>query len=449
MAGEISFSGIATGLDSKSIIQSLLTLERRPITRLQTERGTLTSRQNEINGIRSKLRRLADSVNALDKDGAFGLYTSTSSDEEKLGVEASGSALTGSHTINITALAVAKSGSSNVGYADVDTTKFGSGSITILVGTKETTVDITANQNDTLAGIRDAINNADAGVQASTIFDGTNYKLVLNSTKTGTANAFSVSSDFSFLNEGTGFSQIRAAANASFNIDGLAVTSAENTVKDAIQGVTLTLKNTGTNLTFGVQRDKTEIGDKFQDFIDAFNDAQTALSTAGAKKDATLSNIRSRLAGTLSTDLSAADFDFTALSQIGITRDTTGKVKLDRTKLDDAIDDNFAGVVATFQGLANNTTKTGVADAFRLILEGNKDNPSAQGSGILNTGSGLLALREQSIASRIRRIDDQITVTEKRLDGLELSLTKKFANLEQLSARFQSQSGFISTLSRR
>jgi flagellar hook-associated protein 2 len=439
MAGAINFTGLATGLDSKAIIDQLMALERQPLQRLQEKRATLTAQQNDLGGLRSKLTRLQTATAALDKAGGLALYTSTVSDEDKIGVSASGKALPGTHTLNVTQLAEAKTGASTTAYADVDTTKFGSGTVTFVVNGVEKTVNITANQNDTLAGIRDAINAADAGVQASTIYDGTGYRLALTSTKTGLDNAFTSSSTFSFLNEGTGFSQLSGAKNALFTLDGLAVSSQTNTVENSLEGVALTLKNTGTNLSFTVARDTTKIGDVFKEFVDAYNDVQSTVKAGASKNNATLSTVGNRLRGTFSELLSSSDFSFVGLSQLGVTTDATGAAKLDRTKLETAIKNDFAGVVAAVQGSLTDTTKTGIADRFKLLLEGDTTTTSTNRSGLLTSGSGLLAASATNITDRIRRIDDDMDRQQRRLDKSELALRKRFADLEQLTARYQAQ----------
>lgn len=446
MAGDITFSGLSTGLDTQSIIKQLMALEQRPIDRLETQKSSLNKRKSDFSSIRSKLSRLSAAANALDAQSGLSLFKATVSDEEKLSVSATGSALPGSHTIDVTTLAEAKTGSSNVRFADVDTTKHGTGSITFVVAGIEKTVEITSGANDTLAGIRDAINAADAGVQASTIYDGQGYKLVVSSEKTGLANAFSVSSDFSFLNEGTGFTQLNAAVDASFTLDGLAVTSAGNSVENALEGVTIDLKDVGANQTFTVERDVTEIGDKLQEFVDAFNEVQTALNGTEAKKDGSLASIRVRLGNAFGTLLSNTDFQLTGLAQVGITRDTTGKAKLDRSKLEDAVDSNFASVVALFRGHATNTTKVGIADVFDEMLNGDQTSPAATKAGILNSGSGLLALAERNVNDQVRRIDGRIESLTKRLDKVELQLKRKFANLEAVTSRYQATGSFLSGL---
>ncbi len=144
-------------------------------------------------------------------------------------------------------------------------------------------VDITIDgTNNTLAGVRDAINAADAGVNASIINDGSGYRLVFEVKTTGAENAFNISvadrrrfkqygcewvSRLAFNTSVTNLDQTKAASNASLTINGLAVSSASNSVADAVEGVTFSLKETTESpVTITVARDTAKAESRFRRF---------------------------------------------------------------------------------------------------------------------------------------------------------------------------------------
>lgn len=434
-----SFGGLATGLDTGAIIQQLVLLESKPLARLEQRRSSITSAQSQFNTFKSKLQALADKAEDLKDSDKLSLFSTTSTDEDVLTVSASGSAAAGSHQLVVNTLAEARTGITDAAHAfsDTDTTQHGSGTIDITVDGETTQVTITSGTNDTLQGIRDAINDADAGVQASIINDGSGYRILIASEETGTQNAFSITSTLSFLDEGAAsnpFAELNAAVNADFDIDGLNITSQSNDVEDVLQGVTFQLHDTGSaNVT--ISRDVSAIGDELQEFVDAYNDVMSYID-AQDSSDTFSRSIKTTLQSVFNTALDDNDFDYWGLSQVGIETDASGRATLDRSNLEDAIDEDFSAFIDIFVG--TNAGEKGFGELFEDAFEGVNGNP-----GILTGGDGLLQARQDSLASRLRSIDGQIEGQERRLDKLEESLTRRFASYEGLTATFQSQGAFL------
>lgn len=237
------------------------------------------------------------------------------------------------------------------------------------------TIDST---NNTLEGIRDAINKGGFGVTATIINDGSanpNH-LVLTSTATGASSTMKITlngadggaadTDLSTLlgydpSGVQGMTQSAAAQDSKLTINGIAVTSPNTSVTKAIPGVTLTLGQTGTaNLV--VARDTSTLSGAVSAFVTAYNVLNTQVEALGAYDattktggplvgDTTLLSLQAAVRRTMTASISGLAGNLTSLSQVGIAYEKDGSLSVDTTKLGKAIDDNFndiAGLFAVF-----------------------------------------------------------------------------------------------------
>ena len=182
-------SGIGSGIDIKSIVKALVDAERAPKqSQLDRLEKSTTSRISAIGTLRSVVGELSSTLQSLNKLSAFQKQTLTSSNTSILTATSSSTLTAGQFSLQVQQLA----SSSKVALQSVSggtTATFGSGALTIGAGTASITVDVTA-ANNTLSGIRDAINTAGSskGLSASIVTDASGSRLVLNSTKTGAGN---------------------------------------------------------------------------------------------------------------------------------------------------------------------------------------------------------------------------------------------------------------------
>jgi len=209
----ISFGGLASGLDTGTIIAQLLAVRSQPMYRLQAQNDLYESQQKSVDILKGYCSELLATVQELDSGSDFGAFTASSANESVFTATASSSAATGSHDITVNALANAQKSISQ-GF-DSLSTLVGTGAVGIVIDGVST--DITINsENNTLDGLRNAINTSGLAVHASIIYDGNEtggYRLVLTSSETGTDNAFTVLPN---LSGGTApvFSTIETASNA-------------------------------------------------------------------------------------------------------------------------------------------------------------------------------------------------------------------------------------------
>ncbi len=239
------------------------------------------------------------------------------------------------------------------------------------------TIDST---NNTLAGLRNAINASNSGVTASILNDGaagSPYRLVVTSKTSGTAGAITL--DSSRLTGGTtpAFTTLQAAQDASITLGegagAITVTKGSNTVTDMIQGVTLYLKASDTNktLTVDVTQDTATAKAAVVDFVTQYNNLvdyitpqsiyDAAAHTTGALfGDSTLRNLLSDMRSKMGNPITGIDQDIKVMSQIGIKSTTGDKLQIDDAALDEALNTKMDQVQNLFakQGSASDINVT-------------------------------------------------------------------------------------------
>ena len=191
-----TISGLATGLDSTSIIQGLLAVDQQRITDLQTSEATVTQDQTAFQGIDANLVALQGATTALSQtqNSVFDALNVASSDSTQITAAASSNAVPGNYLIQVNHLAQAEETASQ-GFNGA-TAAITEGTLQLHVGSASTTITIDGT-NNTLQGLANAINNSGAAVTASVVNDGSpsgsgSYRLLLISDQTGTDNAITL-----------------------------------------------------------------------------------------------------------------------------------------------------------------------------------------------------------------------------------------------------------------
>ncbi len=391
MAG-ISVSGIGSGLDINQLVSDLVSAEAAaPTARLNRREASLQGELSAIGALKGALSSFQTVVKDLKSATALAGVKATVGDESLLGASATSIAQPGSYEIEVLALAKAQKLASG-GFQEL-TDVVGSGTLTFRYGdydadsnTFTENPDKTAQtltldtSNNTLAGLRDAINEADLGVRANIINDGSSYRLVLASQDSGAANGLEITvadadgnhTDASGLSQlafdptaavgaGKNLTQTVAAQDASLLVDGLAVTGETNTLVGVVQGVTLNLKQAepGTVTTLTVDRDAEAISGKVKGFVDAFNSllatiqALTKFDPETGEKglllgDAGVRGVQNQLRNVITGLVEGASESFGSLTDIGISTQRDGTLALDSTKLSAAVDADPDGVAGLF-----------------------------------------------------------------------------------------------------
>ncbi len=439
----ITFGGLATGMDTDALVNKLMELERRPIDRLNTDKQWFQSRQDGYSAFDGKLKGLLSSMDALTSSDDLRQKTVSASDSEHFSVSAGVDALPNtSYQVETISLAQVQKSVSDGGFADKTLDQFGSGSISFTVGGEAKSVTIDAGDGS-LEGIMAAINEADIGVFAAIINDGSSdpYRLVL----TGADVATDFSVDTSSLSGGSAslgdFSTTQAAAKAHIKVDNIDIYADSNTLKEAIPGLTLNLAKaeTGATTSISVKLDEDGIKSRINSFVKSYNDAVSFVTSQssidGSKAgilggDSGLNVVKRRLQNMLTTVVDTGGA-FSSLSQLGFETQKDGSIKLDDATLTDAIKNNLDDVDKLLTGTGD--TK-GIADTFKEYLED-----------VTDSSNGLAATNSKSTTTKVKRIDSRIEQIEMRLEAKEKTLRAKFMAMEKLVSGMNSQSDFLTT----
>ena len=276
-----SIFGINSNLDTGGIIDNLVTLQRQPITIVQAKRALEEAKLLSFQDLKNRLQSFKSVVNTLNTESRFlstnGTFSNNSStDTNKVATLATtSSATSGTYSLVVNNLARETKLLSSGFESTASTVE--TGLLTLKVGSTTTKITID-NSNNTLEGIRLAINNSGANIHANFLNDGSAsapVKLVISASKTGVDNAISVSLASQLFGAGQQhamtFTEAQTAQNASFVIDGVAVTKANNTVTDVISGATLQLESAGSGIVT-VSPDEDAIKEKIQNYVDGFNE---------------------------------------------------------------------------------------------------------------------------------------------------------------------------------
>ncbi|PPK51313.1 flagellar filament capping protein FliD [Marinobacter persicus] len=382
MAG-ISSLGIGSGVLNSDLVDQLVAAERKPtenrLTQETQQAKTLLSAYGKLRSAVTELRLPMRQLSSPDNLKAF----SASSSNEDIGVSVdSTKASRGTYNVEVTSLASAQALASQSVFADKDSTSVGQGTLKLSVGDKITNITVDSS-NDTLQGLANAINEADAGVSAGVIDTGNGYQLVMSADETGTANAASITvtedavapglASFAFdpadPTANPDMKETIAANDAVMKINGIEVTRSNNTFENVIDGLTFDVKAEGTS-TVSVNQDFGAVSDRVQGFVDKFNALQSTIdSLAGFNAesgqgslltgDSTVRNIESQLRGILTRVVPGMENQSVrSLADVGITTDwETGGLEFDRAKFEEKLKANPDEVTALFaeQGRASDS----------------------------------------------------------------------------------------------
>ncbi len=430
----INFGGLATGMDTESIISALMDLERRPIKRLENDKNFYNSRMNAFTDLDKKLKALMDKAKAIDTPNELNTPTAKLSNEGYFTATAKSTANLGSYQIEVMEMAQLQKDVSQ-GYLDKAAAEFGTGSITLTVGGTPTAIPIDGD-NNSLEGIAAAINDADLGVSASIINDGTGtpYRLVVS----GDTVADTFSLDSSGLSGGTyanlAMTNTQPATKAHIQVDNIDIYSDTNTFTGAISGVTIDIlkKDPDVSSTMTISSDPASTKKKINDFVKAYNDIVNFMKDqedADWGNDSSFRAVKRRLQDLLTTAQSGGSGSYSSLAQLGLETQRDGTIKVDSGTLSKALEEDFNGVVSLISGESG---VDGISKSFIDYLDGMTD-----------LVDGLVATRKQSTDSNLRRIDQQINNLEARMESREKTLRAQFSAMEELVSAMNGQGSYL------
>ncbi|MEO1079342.1 MAG: flagellar filament capping protein FliD [Pseudomonadota bacterium] len=395
----VAATGIGSGLDIEGLVTQLVAAEGAPQeNRIFRREAELTSEISALGTLQGALSSVQGSLDDLSSISTFNQRSASVSGSDGVSASASTDAASGSFRVQVSALAQSQSLASTSFASLTDTV--GEGTLTLRFGTVDVTpadpgpetvnsfsgnperdsVTIEINSgNNTLEGVRDAINASDADVSAVIVNDGSGFRLLLSSEQTGAANSIDIQvadsgdgnntdaaglSRLAFNTEAANLTQTVAGQDAQLTVNGLPITSDSNTLTDAIEGVTLNLNDTteGTGALVSISENQNPARAAIDGLVNSYNNFITIANNltdfdpesgaAGPLQGdftarAAINQVRSAISGT------ADGFDgaFNSLAEIGVTTGEDGTLGIDAERLNDAFANNFEDVVGIFARL--------------------------------------------------------------------------------------------------
>lgn len=465
----LSAPGIGSGLDVSGMVTQLMAIERRPLAALDLKQQGYRAQLSAYGTLKSALAKLQSAATVLNTPSKFLSFKATSSDDKVFTASAGASAVAGNYSIEVTALAQAhqltKSGfasSSEVlgaGAIHIELGSYGAG--VFAANPDKTAKNITIDSgNNTLAGVRDAINAAGAGVSATIVNGVAGSQLFISANDTGLANSIRITlTDNDGANvDNAGLSRIaydpslaggnvanlsqrQAALDAALNINGVAVASASNSVQGSLDGLKLNLvkTNLGTPITLAVTQDTPAVKSKIESFVHAYNEVHKALKDLTAfdptsrvagplNGDSTARTVQGQLRAIFNSPISGPSGNVRQLADIGITFQGDGALAIDSTKLESALNDPGKNISELFVDAGG---VSGYASQIHAKVEQ------------MISSAGLVSGRTEGINDSIRGLDTRRERIEGRLQKVEQRLRAQFTALDAAITRMQSTSSFL------
>ncbi|EFC2744067.1 flagellar filament capping protein FliD [Escherichia coli] len=456
----ISTLGVGSGLDLSSILDSLEAAEKSTLTPISKQQSSYTAKLSAYGTLKSALESFQTANTALNKADLF-TATSTTSSSSAFSATTTGSAIAGKYTISVSQLAQAQTLTTKNSQKDSKAAIATSDSVLTIQqggGKDPVTIDISAG-NSSLSGIRDAINNAKAGVSASIINVGNGeYRLSITANDTGSNNAMklSVSGDSaleSFMgyngtpgDSSNGMIESVTAQNAKLTVNNVEIENSSNTISDSLEDITLNLNDVTTgNQTLTISKDTSKAENAVKAWVDAYNTLQDTFSSltkytavdARAESqdssngallgDSTLRTIQTQLKTLLANTHSSSNYK--TLAQIGITSDaSTGKLEIATDKLQTALKNDAAGIGEMFIGDGKSTgVTTGISNNLTSWL----------------SSTGIIQAAKDGVSKTLNNLTDQYNAASERIDTLMTRYKAQFTQLDVLMNSLNSTSSYL------
>jgi flagellar hook-associated protein 2 len=474
MAG---ITGIGSGVDIDSIVTASVAAEKAPKqNQIDSLEKKTTTKLTSLGSLKSAVSEFQTALSLLNSPTSFLSKSATSSNTTALSATGGASAVAGSYKIEVSQLA-SNSKIASAAISGGSTAAFNTGTLDLKIGGEDALTITVDSTNNTLAGMRDAINaqGKTAGISATIVTDSQGARLVLSSSKmgdgkditmtgtsTGTGNAsleqltyppatldpadFATTAEYDAAvtaQATSGGKTLSTAQSAKLTIDGLDVVSDSNTIDKAIDGVSIKLTGvtkTDEPLTLTVADNTSAVKANVQNFVTAYNKMMSTINSltkvttvtgsdpvvAGLAGDATARSLVSSIRSELVSN-SGGTGAITALANLGVTTKQDGTLEVDSAKLDTAVTENYEGVAAYFTG------DDGLAARLTSKLKPYTD------------GGGILESRTTQLTNTISGLDKQQEALDLRMTALQARLYKQYNAMDALVSQLSTTSNSLTS----
>lgn len=445
----LTVTGLGTGMDVSGLVEQLVAAERLPTSnRLNLQEARTNAELSGLGQFKSALSTFQGALANLTDLENFRNRKITISDDTFFTATANTGAVPGSYDIDVISLAAPHRLASQP-FTDSETA-VGDGLLTIEIDGTTANISIDAASN-TLTDIRDAINNAvnNPGVNATIVNAADGARLLISSDTTGANQTMKITTSggdgglialtYDAASGSNPMTETGAASDALATISGYSVTSQNNTVTGAIDGVTINLlaPSAGATENLSISFDKDAASATISGFVSAYNGLLGALNNLtrydpeGGESgtllgDATVRGVKDRLRRDLSQAMPALTGDFTSLVSIGITTASTGFLAIDAEQLTSAINEDFNEVGKIF------AATDGIAVRMDRLIE------DTLGS------TGAIETRENSLKTILERVEDQRVILDRRIESVRSRLLDQFNAMDRLVGQLNTTSSFLS-----
>jgi len=355
--------------------------------RLNLERSE-TKYNDKLSGfgtLKFAFNAFKEQVSTLTEMSSFQKKQASSSDSTVIDTVITGKPNNGLYQIEVQNLATSHTLASQTAFSS-STSQVGEGDLVFNVGGAISTINISGT-NNSLAGIQNAVNTADIGVNATIVNVGTGYKLMFSATNSGAGNSIDISvagdtdgnnSDAQGLSRliTANMDQTVAAQDATIVVNGLAINSSSNSLKDVIDGVTLNLKSAdiGSIKTIEISEDSEGLQQSVENFVELYNalddiikdlasyekidedEEENEDSIIGSLKgDSSLRTVKHEIRQAMINSIPGLSGSIQSLGDIGIKSKLDGSLELDSSKLATALAENPESVGKLFAANASFT----------------------------------------------------------------------------------------------
>ncbi len=430
--------GLASGIDTNSIIDQLVTLESQPLTTIQKRQSGLQTQISTLGDIVSKLSTLATAAQNLGDSGA--LATRATSTNTTFSATPGSSAVAGRYSVQVQALAHAAKWRS----VGMDPSAGHPGGTMTLTVQGKTYDPIKITDGESLADLAEAIRKTGAPVSAVVLSDGTKSYLSVTNRDTGvpmTGAALKI--DFSPTKAAAPddppvYSEIEPAQNAKIVVDKLTFSRPSNTISDAVPGATLTLNGEGAAEDLVLDDDATATQANLQQFVTAYNSVMKVLNNQlspaqGSDRSATLAgnstvrSLQAQLQAMLVTKVGSGTVR--TLADLGVKTAKDGSLSIDATVLQSAISREPDSVNALFS-----TAGTGLGTAVQTLVDNNT-----------RAGDGLLTMSISSLQGDVTDLGNQADDLNRRIDQYRTNLVNQFTAMEQTISSLKSAGNYLTS----
>ncbi|MCX7771306.1 MAG: flagellar filament capping protein FliD [Proteobacteria bacterium] len=455
--GVISGTGVFSGIDSAKIIDQLLTVERKPIDNLKSKKADYNTKISKWGNIANIINNLKSSLTNL-KAVNLVPYRIQSSNSNVISAMVSSNVQEGVYNIKVIKLAEAQSvysakfSSANEEIANLDINPVQK--ISVRVGSGEEKIITIDSTNNSLSGLKNAINGLGLKIRANIINDGAGYRLVINSNETGSDNKIVIKVDenndgvfegtpdeidniglsmlafnATYDNEGnvtggiSNLTQAKKALDAVLEVDGITLTRSKNEISDLIDNVTIKLQNlsNGENVKIIIDKDYSLAEKNLNAFVTNYNNLMNALKDESLKDDAISRQLINSVRNILTNS-----YNSKTLTNYGLNHDKTAVLSLDSSKLMNALKNNFSDVINTLDSVESSLDSN-----LKIYLD------------------NVIPARKENYKRMITNIEKRVEIMEDKLTKFSENYRKKFYELEKTIAGLQKSGDYVTqTLSK-